>query len=86
MAGSSRTTSAASTDACCEIEGRTGDVIKIGGELVNLAGSIGSSRSSRVDAAIVAVPDKRLGFVIHLAVAADGRRGSGEEFDARVDR
>lgn len=54
---------------CLSIEGRGGDFIKIGGESVDL---------SRLDAivaalagpqaAIVAVPDERLGHVIHLVV------------------
>jgi len=78
-----------SVDGCLlRIEGRAGDVIKIGGELVNLR------RLDRIleevvralhapDAAIVAVPDPRLGFVIHLAVAGEAGR-IREELDARV--
>lgn len=67
------------------IEGRAGDVIKIGGELVNLRrlDRILEEVAGDVDAAIVAVPDERLGNVIHLAVA--GEAGAiRDAFDARV--
>ncbi len=60
------------------IEGRAGEVVKIGGELVSL------SRLDRIleeivqrlavrDAALVAIPDERLGAVVHVAVV--GERG-----------
>ena len=66
-----------------QIEGRTGEVIKIGGELVNLRRLDRILEELSPDAAIVAVPDERLGFVIHLAVA--GEPGTlREQFDARV--
>jgi len=67
------------------IEGRAGDVIKIGGELVNLRrlDRILEEVAGGVDAALVALPDARLGFVIHLAVAGDPRT-IREEFDRRV--
>ncbi|MBV8517845.1 MAG: AMP-binding protein [Acidobacteria bacterium] len=59
-----------SVDGCVlHIAGRAGEFIKIGGESVDL------SRLDRIvaglagdGAAVVAVPDARLGFVIHLAV------------------
>ena len=66
-----------------EIEGRAGDVIKIGGELVNLRRLDRILEALTPDAAIVAVPDERLGFVIHLAVACDPGT-LREQFDARV--
>ncbi|HEY4640629.1 MAG TPA: AMP-binding protein [Thermoanaerobaculia bacterium] len=65
------------------IEGRAGEVIKIGGELVNLRRLDRILEEITCDAAIVAMPDERLGFVIHLAIA--GEPGSiREQFDARV--
>lgn len=64
------------------VEGRLGDFVKIGGESVDLG------RLDRIvasiagfDAAVVAVPDGRLGHVIHLAVAS----GNAEEIAARYD-
>ena len=67
------------------IEGRAGDVIKIGGELVNLRrlDRILEEVAGEVDAAIVAMPDERLGNAIHLAVAGEGG-AIREAFDARV--
>lgn len=54
------------------IDGRAGDFVKIGGESVDL------KRLDRIlqelagdDAAIIAVPDKRLGHVIHLVTAVE---------------
>lgn len=67
------------------IEGRAGEVIKIGGELVNLRrlDRILEEVAAGMDAALVALPDERLGQVIHLAVA--GETGTiREAFDARV--
>jgi len=66
-----------------QIEGRAGEVIKIGGELVNLRRLDRILEELTPDAAIVAVPDERLGFVIHLAVACDPGT-LREQFDARV--
>src|SRR5258708_15422934 len=67
------------------VEGRQGELVKIGGESVDL------KRLDRIiddllpdtggDAAVIAVPDARLGHVIHLAVT---REGIAEEFDRRV--
>lgn len=66
------------------IHGRAGDFVKIGGESVDLA------RLDRIldeltanDAALVAVPDERLGHVIHLAAIADAG-AIVEAFNARV--
>ncbi|HKR62836.1 MAG TPA: AMP-binding protein [Thermoanaerobaculia bacterium] len=64
------------------VEGRRGDFIKIGGESVDL---------SRLDAlagphaAVIAVPDERLGHVIHLVVEASADvENVAREYDARV--
>jgi O-succinylbenzoic acid--CoA ligase len=54
------------------VEGRAGDFVKIGGESVDL------KRLDRIlaelagdDAAILAVPDERIGYVIHLATTIE---------------
>lgn len=66
------------------VEGRRGDFVKIGGESVDL------SRLDRIlaelgaDAAAVAVPDERLGFVIALAVASGDAEAVAAAFNARV--
>lgn len=68
------------------VEGRRGDFIKIGGESVDLArldellASIAGPH-----AAVIAIPDERLGHVIHLAVepSADAE-AVASAFDARV--
>ena len=65
------------------VEGRRGDFVKIGGESVDL------SRLDRIlselgaDAAVVAIPDERLGHVIALAIAS-GDESLVESFNARV--
>jgi O-succinylbenzoic acid--CoA ligase len=68
------------TDDVGEVDGRTlrvhgrrGDFIKIGGESVDLArlDRILESVRGSVDAAIVAIADDRLGYVIHLATTAE---------------
>lgn len=66
------------------IHGRAGDFVKIGGESVDLI------RLDRIlyelvgdDAAIVAVPDERLGHVIHLAATIDAAELI-DAFNARV--
>ena len=67
------------------VEGRLGDFVKIGGESVDLGrldrilASIAGS-----DAAVVAVPDGRLGHVIHLAIAAGDAEGIAVRFDGQV--
>jgi O-succinylbenzoic acid--CoA ligase len=67
-----------------EVHGRAGEFVKIGGESVDLG------RLDRIlrevagdDAAIVAVPDERLGHVIHLASTVDAH-AIVEAFNARV--
>jgi o-succinylbenzoate---CoA ligase len=66
------------------VDGRVGEVVKVGGETVNLA------RLDRIlreiagdDAAIVAVPDERLGQVIHLAATVEAG-AIVEAFNSRV--
>jgi acyl-CoA synthetase (AMP-forming)/AMP-acid ligase II len=67
------------------VRGRAGELVKIGGESVDLkrldriAEEVG--RACGGDAGVLAVADERLGRVIHLAVTADG---IAELFDARV--
>lgn len=65
------------------VDGRAGDFVKIGGESVDL------KRLDRIlhdlardDAAIVAMPDERLGHVIHLATTVEPT--FAEAFNARV--
>jgi O-succinylbenzoic acid--CoA ligase len=67
------------------VRGRVGDFVKIGGESVDLTRldrvAEEEARSRGGDAAVLPVPDARLGHVIHLAVTAPG---IAEAFDARV--
>ncbi len=70
------------------IEGRSGDVVKVGGELVNLKRLDEILRDvlrdvRDIDAALIAVPDERLGHVIHVAVTSELGMLI-EEFDRRV--
>lgn len=67
------------------VEGRRGDFVKIGGESVDLArlDAILASIAGR-HAAVLAVPDPRLGHVIHLALEAEGNGGIAADFDAQV--
>ena len=57
------------------VHGRAGDTVKVGGELVNLAAletrlaDILAAIAPGTDAALIAVPDDRLGRVVGLAVA-----------------
>lgn len=66
------------------VEGRRGDFVKIGGESVDL------SRLDRIlgglgaDAAVLAVPDERLGHVIALAVASGDADAIAAAFNERV--
>lgn len=55
------------------VEGRRGDFLKIGGESVSLGRlqQILEEVAGKIDAALLAVSDERLGTVIHLAVAGD---------------
>lgn len=69
--------------------GRSSDFIKIGGESSSLARlqeiAEGAARALGGDAAVIAVPDERLGSVIHLAVS-HGRIAEEirQVFDAKV--
>lgn len=67
------------------VGGRRGETIKIGGESVDLRrlDAILDAVRGGTDAAVVALPDERLGFVIHLAVAGEGERIAAA-FNARV--
>jgi O-succinylbenzoic acid--CoA ligase len=66
------------------VYGRGADFAKIGGESVDLLRLDAVVRSiAGDDAAIVAVPDDRLGAVIHLAVTRDAER-IRDAFNARV--
>lgn len=66
------------------VQGRAGEFIKIGGESVNLSRLDRILREIAGDAAaIVAVPDDRLGRVIHLASAVEAG-AIVEAFNARV--
>ncbi|HYH05441.1 MAG TPA: AMP-binding protein [Thermoanaerobaculia bacterium] len=57
-------------DRILRVEGRAGDFVKIGGESVDLARLDAILASiAGLHAAVVVVPDVRLGHVIHLAVA-----------------
>jgi O-succinylbenzoic acid--CoA ligase len=66
------------------VQGRSGDFVKVGGESVDL------SRLDRIlselgaDAAVVAIPDERLGHVIALAVASGDSEAIAVAFNARV--
>ncbi len=65
------------------VEGRAGDFVKIGGESVNLARLDNILHDLAGDAAaIVAVPDERLGHVIHLATTIEPT--FVDTFNARV--
>lgn len=68
------------------VRGREGDFIKVGGESVDLArlDAVLDSVRGDVDAAVVAVPDGRLGAVIHLAVAGQSDEQLRERFNAQV--
>jgi len=67
------------------VHGRRGDFVKIGGESVDLArlDAIVASVAG-VHAAIAAVPDVRLGHVIHLYIDEAATEAVASEFNARV--
>jgi O-succinylbenzoic acid--CoA ligase len=67
------------------VHGRRGDFIKIGGESVDIArlDRILESVRGGVDAALIAMPDERLGHVIHVAAAGDSEQLI-ERFNERV--
>jgi O-succinylbenzoic acid--CoA ligase len=68
------------------VAGRRGEFVKIGGESVDLARLDAILATIAADAAaVIAVPDKRLGHVIHLAVTVGSDAGAIEEaFRAKV--
>ena len=67
------------------VAGRAGEVVKVGGESVDLGrlDRILREAGGGDDAAIVTVPDERLGHVIHLAATIDAP-ALVERFNARV--
>jgi o-succinylbenzoate---CoA ligase len=67
------------------IEGRRGDFVKIGGESVDLArlDRILAGTGAR-DAALVAVPDPRLGNIIELAIASGDAEAIVAKFNEQV--
>jgi o-succinylbenzoate---CoA ligase len=69
-----------------QVEGRRGDFVKIGGESVDLARLDAILASiAGAHAAVLAVPDERLGHVVHLAGDAESDLDSiRAEYDARV--
>lgn len=65
--------------------GRRGDFVKIGGESVDLSRLDAILASiAGADAAVVALPDERLGQVIHLAVAGGDAEAIESAFNERV--
>jgi acyl-CoA synthetase (AMP-forming)/AMP-acid ligase II len=66
------------------VAGRTGDFVKIGGESVDLSRLDRILAKIELNAAVLAARDERLGFVIHLAVAAEDPERVSSMFDARV--
>jgi O-succinylbenzoic acid--CoA ligase len=65
------------------LTGRPADFVKIGGESVDLRRLDAILAAITSDAAVIAVPDERLGHVIHLAVTREDA-SIAEEFSARV--
>jgi O-succinylbenzoic acid--CoA ligase len=68
------------------VSGRIGELVKIGGESVDLArlDAIFESLRGQTDAAIVAVADDRLGHVIHLLTTAPDASDLVSAFNERV--
>jgi o-succinylbenzoate---CoA ligase len=68
------------------VQGRRGEIVKIGGESVDLRrlDSILDGVRGNVEAAIVALTDERLGVVIHMATTARETAGIVERFNAQV--
>jgi O-succinylbenzoic acid--CoA ligase len=66
--------------------GRAGEFVKIGGESVDIArlDAILDSLRGETEAAVVPVPDERLGHVIHLATTSDAVAAVVAAFNARV--
>jgi len=69
------------------VEGRRGEFVKIGGESVDLgrldAIAEAVARETGIDSAVIAVPDARLGHVIHCA-ATSAAKAFVSEFNRRV--
>jgi len=67
------------------VHGRRGDFIKIGGESVDLArlDRVLDSVRGGIEAALIALPDDRLGHVIHVASTGESD-GIMERFNERV--
>lgn len=67
------------------VDGRRGEFLKIGGESVDLRRLDGVLDTIRgeIDAALVVLPDERLGHVLHLAVAGEGD-AIAAQFNERV--
>lgn len=65
--------------------GRAGEFVKVGGESVDLKrlDLVLDSVRGNIDAAVIAIPDERLGLVIHLASTGEAD-GVVEAFNARV--
>jgi o-succinylbenzoate---CoA ligase len=72
-------------DRILRIEGRSGDFVKIGGESVDLGrlDRILAATGAR-DAALVALPDPRLGHVIELAIASGDAEAIVAKFNQQV--
>jgi O-succinylbenzoic acid--CoA ligase len=66
------------------VKGRRGDFVKIGGESVDLARLDHILAGLGADAAVMAVPDERLGHVIALAVASGDADALAAAFNERV--
>ena len=66
------------------VEGRLGDFVKIGGESVDLARLDRILAELGADAAVVPIPDERLGHVIALAIASGDAEAVTQAFNARV--
>jgi O-succinylbenzoic acid--CoA ligase len=68
------------------VHGRMDDVVKVGGELVSLSRleELLDGVRGELDAALVAVPDDRLGWVVHLATEDADARAVVESFNGRV--
>ncbi|MEX2179647.1 MAG: AMP-binding protein [Gemmatimonadaceae bacterium] len=74
-----------------EIEGRSSEFLKVGGESTSLArldailAEVLRAHPDAADAALVAMPDERLGWVIHMAVVrSQGVESIRRAFDERV--
>jgi O-succinylbenzoic acid--CoA ligase len=65
--------------------GRAGELVKVGGESVDLKrlDSVLDAVRGGIDAAVIAVPDERLGHVVHLASTGEAD-GIVDAFNARV--